>query len=202
MTKTQKQLQSERTRQQIIEAATLLFVRKGFFGTSIADLAKATGLTKGALYHHFENKDALFFAVIDTVRQTWSEKMVREVLSPKDALTRLTTLIENHTRLLIENDKLCLLLNGLIMEMDGIKPDFLDALQKIYMDLTDFIESVIRKGQAAEQIRNDIDPRMLALNIVSMMRGIGCSPVFKHMGVDSMAMTETLKQLLLNALRP
>ena len=63
MPKTQKQLQSEQTRQRIIEAAAQLFVRKGFYGTSIADLAQATGLTKGALYHHFENKDAIFDSI-------------------------------------------------------------------------------------------------------------------------------------------
>ena len=200
MSKTQKQIQSEQTRQQIISAASLLFVRKGFFGTSIADLAKATGLTKGALYHHFENKDAIFFAVIKSVRQTWNEKVVRDVLSTKDAQTRLTTLIENHTRLLCENEHLCLLLNGLIMEMDEINPQFLAALLEIYTDLTQFITGIIKKGQDAEQIRADLDARMAALNIVGMLRGIGCSPVFKQMNVDYAELAATLNQILLDGL--
>ena len=201
-TKTQKQLQSEQTRQQIIDAATLLFVRKGFYGTSIADLAKATGLTKGALYHHFENKDALFFAVIKSVRDVWNKKVVRDVLSSKDALDRLIMLIENHTHLLLNDTQLCLLLNGLIMEMDGINPEFMVTLQDVYTDLIDFIESIIRKGQTAGQIRSDLDARLVALNIVSILRSIGCSPIFKHMGVDCVEVTEALKPIIIDGLKP
>lgn len=202
MTKTQRQLQSEQTRQQIINAATRLFVRKGFFGTSISDLSKAAGLTKGALYHHFENKDALFFAVIESVRQTWNKTVVREVLKSKNALTRLTTLIENHTRLLSENEHMCILLNGLIMEMDGVNPDFMTALKEVYEDLAGFIESIIQKGQNEGQIRPDLDARLTAFNIVSLLRSIGCAPIFKHLGVDYDVLTKNLKQILESGLRP
>ena len=45
--KTQKQIQSEQTRRRIVAAAAELFVSKGFEGSSIADLARATKLTKG-----------------------------------------------------------------------------------------------------------------------------------------------------------
>ena len=64
MTKTQKQIQGEQTRQRIIEEAANLFVRKGFHGTSIADLAQAVGLTKGALYHHFRAKEEILFELV------------------------------------------------------------------------------------------------------------------------------------------
>jgi AcrR family transcriptional regulator len=202
MTKTQKQIQSEQTRQEIIAAASLLFTRKGFFGTSIADLAKATGLTKGALYHHFENKDAIFFAVVESVRRTWNDQVARDVLSHKDAKIRLTALIENHTRLLFDNEHLCLLLNGLMMEMDDVKPEFLAVLLEIYEDLTQFIQTIIEKGQDSEQIRPDLDARLTALNIVGMLRGIGCSPVFKQMEVDYGDLAATLNQILLSGLEP
>ncbi len=202
MTKTQKQLQSEQTRQRIITAATHLFVRKGFSGTSISDLAKASGLTKGALYHHFENKDALFFAVIESVRQTWNKTVVRDVLASKNALTRLTTLVEVHTRLLSENKQICILLNGLIMEMDGVNPDFMAALQGVYEDLAGFIESIIQKGQKAGQIRSDVDARLTAFNIVSMLRGIGCTPIFRYMGIDDDRLTKNLVQILVDGLHP
>jgi AcrR family transcriptional regulator len=51
------------------------FGRKGFYSTSVADLAQATGLTKGVLYHHFENKDALFFAVVQREDVTYKRQM-------------------------------------------------------------------------------------------------------------------------------
>jgi TetR/AcrR family transcriptional repressor of nem operon len=201
MSKTQKQLQSEQTRQRIIEAAAQLFARKGFYGTSIADLAQATGLTKGALYHHFENKDAIFFAVIETVRDAWREAVARDVLKAGDALTRLAVLFDNHARCISENETLCLVLGSLVAEMDGVNPTFMAALEKIYADLTLFIERIVRKGQAAGQVRPDLDARLAALNIVGMLR-TGCSRILNRMSADYTARMATLKQMLLDSLRP
>jgi AcrR family transcriptional regulator len=201
MSKTQRQLQGEQTRQRIIEAAAQLFVRKGFYGTSIADLAQAVGLTKGALYHHFENKDAIFFAVIETVRDAWRETVARDVLKAGDALTRLAVLFDNHARCISENETLCLVMGSLVAEMDGVNPTFMAALEKIYADLTLFIERIIRKGQAVGQVRPDLDARLAALNIVGML-STGCSHILNRMSADYTARMATLKQMLLDSLQP
>lgn len=50
---------AERTTAYIIETVSPIFNRQGYVGTSMSDLTEATGLTKGALYGNFENKDAL-----------------------------------------------------------------------------------------------------------------------------------------------
>ena len=200
MSKTQKQLQSERTRQRIIEAAAQLFVRKGFYGTSIADVAQATGLTKGALYHHFENKDALFFAVIEMVRDAWQEAVVRDVLKAGDALARLAVLFDNHTRLVSENETLCLVMRSLAAEMDDTNPTFMAALQEVYDDLALFIERIIQKGQTAGQVRPDLDARLMALNIVGILR-TGCCRILNRMSAGHTVRMATLKQVLLDGLR-
>jgi len=202
MTKTQKQLQGEQTRQRIIDAAAQLFVSKGFYGTSIADLAQATDLTKGALYHHFENKDAIFFAVVNDVRDIWHKIVVRDVLKAEGALARIGVLLDNHARCINENETLCLVLNGLIAEMDGLNPTFMTALQKLYDDLTGFIERIVRKGQTTGQVRSDLDARLVAINIVGMMRGGGCARILNRLGADYTARMATLKQMILASLRP
>jgi AcrR family transcriptional regulator len=56
---------SEATRQALIEAATGLFVERGFSGTALADVAAAAQVTRGAVYHHFADKRALFEAVLE-----------------------------------------------------------------------------------------------------------------------------------------
>jgi len=202
MAKTQKQLQGEQTRQRIIDAAAQLFISKGFYGTSIADLAQATELTKGALYHHFENKDAIFFAVVNSVRETWHRIVVRDVLKSEDALSRIGVLLDNHARCVSENETLCLVLNGLIAEMDGLNPTFMAALQGLYDDLTGFIERIIQKGQNAGQVRSDLDARLVAINIVGMMRGGGCARILNRLGADYAARMATLKQMILASLQP
>ena len=53
----------EATRAALVDASRALFSSRGYADVSIDDITRATGVTKGALYHHFEDKRALFQAV-------------------------------------------------------------------------------------------------------------------------------------------
>src|SRR3954469_5765255 len=59
---------AEVTRRGLITAARTLFGRQGYAGTSVDEVVKAAGVTKGALYHHFRDKDDLFRAVVEQVK--------------------------------------------------------------------------------------------------------------------------------------
>jgi AcrR family transcriptional regulator len=52
------------TRQALIDAGLALFGEKGYFGTSLREVAQACGIRESALYHYFESKDALFEAIL------------------------------------------------------------------------------------------------------------------------------------------
>lgn len=62
--------QSEATTRRMLDIAQTLFTSKGYADTSVEEIVSLTGVTRGALYHHFKNKDALFEAVfLDLQRQ-------------------------------------------------------------------------------------------------------------------------------------
>lgn len=202
MAKNQKQLQSEQTQQLIIDTAARLFASRGFNGTSMSDLASAAGLTKGAFYHHFENKEALFFAVIQSVREKWQKAVGIEVFQTQNALDQLMILLSKHAQLLRREPTLCLVMHGLTAEMEATNPSFLAALQSVYIDMIGFIEELIRNGQTHGQIRADVNPRLIALNIVGLLRGVSCFGLLGEMGLDCIEVIDSLKPVLLDGLRP
>jgi AcrR family transcriptional regulator len=195
-------LQSEQTQQRIVTAAARLFARKGYSATSIADIAGAVRVTKGALYHHFAGKEAIFYAVVEAIRKTWQDVVARAVVHNRDAIGRLEALLENQGRFLQENESFCLVLNGLMMEGEGVGKDLLEAVQAVYAELARFIEQILRKGQAAGQIRQDVDAKLAALTMVGTIRGTGCArPVSERMKVSYTSMMETVKLVLVKGLK-
>lgn len=200
---TKREIQSEETKERIILAATHLFARKGYYATSISDISTAVELTKGALYHHFKNKEAIFFAIVERIRTAWGNKVTRKVLGEKGAEARLTMLVDCHARLIEENESFCLVMNALMIEMEGVNPLFFSTLQGVFLELTTFIERILKEGQSQGQIRSDIDARLSALTVVGMLRAMGCSrPIFVAMDVSPSDMEEAMKKMLLKGLLP
>ncbi len=63
--RSRRELYSEATRAALLEEATRLFGTRGYAGTSLEDVAAASQVTRGAVYHHFDGKQALFEAVLE-----------------------------------------------------------------------------------------------------------------------------------------
>ena len=84
--------QSERreaTRAAIVKAAKRLFGERGFAGTTMDHVATAAHVAKGAVYHHFKTKEALFEAVFDQVSQELVVEVERAARSENDALAAM-----------------------------------------------------------------------------------------------------------------
>lgn len=86
------QTRTEATRSALLIAARRLFSEKGYADTSTPEIVRAAGVTRGALYHHFEDKEALFRAVVTEEYRAVSEVIARsgepDASSALDALRR------------------------------------------------------------------------------------------------------------------
>jgi AcrR family transcriptional regulator len=83
--KSRRELYSEATRAALLETATAMFAERGFARTSLDDIAVATQVTRGAVYHHFESKQAVFEAVFDALEQDMAARLVRAAQGQPDA---------------------------------------------------------------------------------------------------------------------
>jgi AcrR family transcriptional regulator len=64
---------SEKSRQQILDAALKLFSHRGYGATSVRDIAEEAGVSKGNVYHHFPDKETIFRALLDRYFQAMSQ---------------------------------------------------------------------------------------------------------------------------------
>ncbi len=87
-TRTNKE-RSEATREALLAAARKLFVRKGYAETSTPEIVAAAGITRGALYHHFEDKRALFRAVVEAEARLVTDEIERAAPSSLRPLAAL-----------------------------------------------------------------------------------------------------------------
>ena len=82
--------QAESTRAELVAVARRLFADRGYAATPTEDLVRAAGMTRGALYHHFRDKRALFQAVFEDVEQSQMMGLAKLMDPEADAWTNLS----------------------------------------------------------------------------------------------------------------
>jgi len=82
--KNRKAEQSAATRSALVDAARSLFGERGFAAVSTEEIVQAAGVTRGALYHHFKDKQDLFTAVVERVEQEILERVAAAALAEPD----------------------------------------------------------------------------------------------------------------------
>jgi AcrR family transcriptional regulator len=84
---------ADRTRQRLLDAARSLFGERGYGGTSIDEVVRAAGVTKGAMYHHFRDKDELFRSVVEEVKREVTVVAGRSFAAAADGPDSLETVV-------------------------------------------------------------------------------------------------------------
>lgn len=179
--KTQTARQPDVTRETILDAAFQEVHRHGFQAASLSNILAKTGLTKGALYHHFPTKDDLGLAVIDEVVREGLDAMMfaplRESDTPFDTL--LDIIRHKAQRTDLENVSLGCPLNNLMQEMSPLNATFKKRLNAVLASWQAVVADALARAQKQGTVRRDVDCRAAALFIVSSWEG--CVGVAKAM---------------------
>ncbi len=83
--------QGQATREQLVAAATKLFASQGYAATSIEQVLQESGVSRGALYHHFDSKEVLFEAVLEAVEASIATSIAQAAARAKNAVEALRT---------------------------------------------------------------------------------------------------------------
>src|SRR5947209_10172585 len=90
------------TRAHLLAVARELFVERGFGGTSIELVLERAGVSKGSLYHHFTNKEALFEAVLDDVETEVAATLTKAARRASDPVEGLRAACRAWLRLALD----------------------------------------------------------------------------------------------------
>lgn len=161
------------TRQRILEAAFLEIYRNGFQGMRLDEVLATTGLTKGALYHHFPNKRALGYAVVDEIILSTVEGMwLRPLKNAADPLQALVSAIEQLPDLKPpEIIQYGCPLNNLAQEMSPLDEGFRKRLDYIFRVWHDVTEEALERAKQQGRIRNDVDCDATATFVQAALEG-------------------------------
>ncbi len=173
MATTARQRNPDRTRAALLEAAFDEIYEQGFRAASLDNILRRTGVTKGALYHHFPNKTELGYAVVDEIifphaSEHWAPLIDCEG-NPVDALLQL---IQAEVDGADEHRVACgCPFNNLVQEMAGIDEGFRERLHRMQAQWRAAISSALTKGQKNGQVRKDIDAEQAATMLVASYEG-------------------------------
>jgi len=161
----------ERTRVRLLQAAFQEIHRSGFRNADLDAILARAGVTKGALYYHFENKEALGYAVVDEViASNLHQKWVQPLRNAKNPIDVLIRIIRSESSKREDVQRSCPLLN-LSQEMSGLDEGFRRRTAKLYKDWHDAMAEALREGQKRRVVRSDINANETATFLMAAWEG-------------------------------
>lgn len=161
----------EKTRARLLDRAFKEIQLAGFQATGLEQILERAGVTKGALYHHFKNKEELGYGIVDEViagviRERWMTPL-------KDAANPIDTLIEIVEGTSFKHSDIAAgcPLNNLAQEMSPVDEGLRWRIAKVFHAWIDAITEALKRGQEQGQVRREIDAGDAASQIVAMYEG-------------------------------
>jgi len=192
-----KTQQSVATRGDIVSAALRLFAERGFASASIAEIAEAAGITKGAIYWHFDSKDALFKGILDQIRHDWQDVVRKPLERESDPLRKIALLFDRYALLLKHEPEVCLFLQRVLLESEG---DYAKQVARVFDRTQAFVAGILEDAKRAGQFDSQLDAAVVARTILISLTGV-TAHCHASRGLSVDTVVAELKQQILSRTR-
>ena len=139
----------------IIEAATKVFAKKGFYQAKISEIAGQAKVADGTIYIYFENKDDILISLFEEQMKVVLDNMVRELATTEDPIKKLRTFALTHLRLIEKNKNMAEIIQVELRQSSKFMKEYKNEKFARYLDL---IEEIIKDGQEKGVFQKDIIP--------------------------------------------
>ena len=164
---------SSGSRAEILSVATRWFASRGFDGTSLADIADEVGVRKPSLLYHFESKEALRQAVLDSVLARWTETLPRILIAATAGEDQFDGVTREIVSFLFEDPDRARLI---VREALDRPEDFREQLARHVAPVVQNVAGYVKRGQKHGELRADVDPEAYLFHtIVLLVCGVAFS---------------------------
>jgi AcrR family transcriptional regulator len=192
------QERARRTRERILEIAAAAFARDGYQGTSLNELIRQSGFTKGAFYFHFASKEELALATFRYKQEQLVERAIAETQEEPDAIAQLQATLRIRARLYAEDPSArCILRLGAELGAKAGPDSEFARFQELTIET---FAGIVRRGQAEGSMRADVDPRRAGEAIFAAMIGADRVSRILSGGADHEQRGQELIDLLVHGL--
>ena len=160
------QARSETTRQRILDAAMDLFSEVGYAAAGLGEVIARAGMTKGALYHHFDSKEALATAIIEQGTNLTRDAFRHVCESPSPALENVIHGVFIVADLLV-SDKTARTAEQLTRGL----AEFNSTASQVWSDRLDAITTQASRASTEGDLREGLDPYVVSESILNAMLG-------------------------------
>jgi AcrR family transcriptional regulator len=159
----QQQLRARRAR--MCRTAAQLFRDRGYDATSVSDVARALGMTKAGLYHHFESKEALLFEIMMYGLDRVKDEVIVPVRAIADPEERLRQLIVRHARIATRGQGAIAHLGDEIRALPPAARKQIEVRMRVYVDL---VRDTLTELKTAGRLR-DVDVTVGTFSLSGMI---------------------------------
>ena len=137
-------------------------------------IVERSGVTKGALYHHFDSKKALAQAVIGgTIRTMVVDSFLAPLEEASNPIDGIQACLRRQLGCLTAEQITCgCPLNNLAQELSASDDDFREQISDLYEQWRDALARALGEGQEAGQVRDDVEPADVATFLVAAIAGV------------------------------
>jgi TetR/AcrR family acrAB operon transcriptional repressor len=150
-----------RGRKELMAIAIDCFARYGYQGTSIDRIASAAGVTKGALYYHFRDKEELLFEAVQDRIAEFEHRVVGAVSPATDPAGALTEIARVCVHIATKNNLRRFILTLMVEALDT-NPGLSEAFRGILRRFRSYLAGIVRLGQEQGVFRRDVDAALAA----------------------------------------
>lgn len=162
----------EATKKKILESACDLFYLKGYRGTTVDDILKASKVKKGNFYFHFKSKEALGYAVLEIYRLRSTSQFQKVLQSEREPIDRIYSLFSsNEKKLKSSRYQGGCPFGNLALELADHHPGFRRELQSIFDRWAGEVGAVLEEAKKRGTLASSIDTKELSYFIVAVMEG-------------------------------